>query len=284
MRKTLGQPELPGNISRASAMRDVKDIEIRELDMQEHVGGGGFSVVYRGYWKHTQVAIKKWVAPEITDEIYQEFREEAMTLGDLRHPNIVQVLGACNKVPDICLVTEYLPTNLYSLLHERTTPLDRPRIICLALDVARAFVYLHSLKPPVTHRDLKSKNLLLDRQWRVKLCDFGLATTTARTATGGTPAYMAPELLNGEGKPFNSKVDVFAFGILLNEMYSREIPFDGMAPGDVHAAIRNGERPSVQISCPMRLKNLIQLCWDADPEKRPDFEGIAIELKDMGAV
>ncbi len=72
-----------------------------------------------------------------------------------------------------------------------------------------------------------------DRAWRVKLCDFGLCS--ARNNTAGTPNYMSPELL--AGKPYNEKVDVYAFGLVLWEMVSREVPFDGTQPGDIKTAV-----------------------------------------------
>ncbi len=82
--------------------------------------------------------------------------------------------------------------------------LDRKRIVALMQDVARAFIYLHSRKPAIVHRDIKPANFLVDRQWRVKLCDFGLASNSRAQAGAGTPHYMAPELY--ESKPYNEKV------------------------------------------------------------------------------
>lgn len=70
----------------------------------------------------------------------------------LRHPNIVQFLGACSTVPDLAMVTEYMPTSLHAVLYVSNTQLDRARIIQLAQDIARAFIYLHSRSPIVIHR------------------------------------------------------------------------------------------------------------------------------------
>lgn len=92
-------------------------IPYEELDIQDQIGGGGFSLVYRGLWKGTPVAIKKWFDPNATDEMMQEFREEVMTLQQLRHPNIMQFLGASMIPPNLCMVTEHLPHSLHSVLY-----------------------------------------------------------------------------------------------------------------------------------------------------------------------
>ena len=74
---------------------------------------------------------------------------------------------------------------------------DSRRAVSLACDVARAMIYLHSKQPPVIHRDLKPRNLLLDRAWKLKVCDFGLAACPSKFRCAGTPAYMPPELFDG---------------------------------------------------------------------------------------
>ena len=86
--------------------------------------------------------------------------------------------------------------------------------------------FLHSRAPPVVHRDLKSHNVLLTADGRCKLCDFGLVNM--REVSAGTPNYMAPELLLS--KPYSTPVDVFAFAVLLNELFTREVPWVGYTP------------------------------------------------------
>ena len=156
-------------------------------------------------WRgHTPVAVKKWFDPKMSDALVQAFRAEVMTQRDLRHPNIVQLLGACSKPPQLCLVMEFLPKSLHSVLHEPPEiALDLRRKVDLAMDVARAMGYLHSRSPAVIHRDIKPANFLVDRAWRVKLCDFGLASAGHGQAGMGTPASMAPELLSN--KTYNEK-------------------------------------------------------------------------------
>lgn len=127
-----------------------------------------------------------------------------MTLQQLRHPNVLQFLGACMKLPNLCMVTEHMPFSLHSVLYTSGIDLDKKRLVQLAMDICRAFVYLHSRKPALVHRDIKPANFLVDRSWKIKVCDFGLASNSRSQAGAGTPAYMAPELL--EGRPYSEKV------------------------------------------------------------------------------
>lgn len=106
--------------------------------------------------------------------------------------------------------------------------------IRIARDVARVYFYMNSLG--IVHRDLKSHNILVDENFNIKICDFGLARFKADIGKGtmqfsGTPAYMAPELF--QKRQYDDKVDVFAFGTLLWEIFNREVPYDGLDPIDI---------------------------------------------------
>lgn len=232
--------------------------------------------MYRGYWLGTPVAIKKWFDPDHTDEMMQEFREEVLTLQQLRHPNVLQFLGACMKPPNLLMITEHLPHSLHAVIYNPSIELDKKRVVSLSVDVCRAFYYLHTRKPAIIHRDIKPANFLVDRAWRVKVCDFGLAANTKAQAQAGTPSYMAPELL--QGKSYNEKVDVYAFGVMLNEMLARRIPYDGLTVVDIREKVLSGGRPDVSLSCPRPLADIIKACWDQDPKKRPSFQKLIDQL------
>ena len=96
--------------------------------------------------------------------------------------------------------------------------LDERRRLSMAYDVAKGMNYLHKRNPPIVHRDLKSPNLLVDKKYTVKVCDFGLSRLKANTflsskSAAGTPEWMAPEVLRDE--PSNEKSDVYSFGVIL---------------------------------------------------------------------
>jgi len=262
-----------------ASVRPGLEIPWDTIELGEQIGGGGFSIVYRAHWLKAPVAVKRWFDPNLTEKQQQEFREEVMTLQELSHPNIVQFLGACSRPPNLALVTEYLPHSLHHVLHNTNIEVDKKRVISLCKDICCAFVYMHSRSPPVIHRDVKPANFLLDRAWKLKVCDFGLAAQTDTQAGAGTPAYMAPELLSGKG--YNEKVDVYAFGICLWEMVARLIPFDGAPGPKIKEAVPQGERPEIPLSCPRPMANLIKDCWQHDASARPSFARIHERLCDM---
>lgn len=102
----------------------------------------------------------------------------------VRHPNVVLFMGAVTKRPHLSIVTEYLPRgSLFRLIHKPASGeiLDPRRRLRMTLDVAKGINYLHCLKPPIVHWDLKSPNLLVDKNWTVKVCDFGLSRFKANT-------------------------------------------------------------------------------------------------------
>uniref|UniRef100_A0A151UG32 Serine/threonine-protein kinase CTR1 n=1 Tax=Cajanus cajan TaxID=3821 RepID=A0A151UG32_CAJCA len=113
----------------------------------------------------------------------------------LRHPNVVLFMGAVTRPPNLSIVTEFLPRgSLYRLLHRPNSQLDERRRLKMALDAARGMNYLHNCTPVVVHRDLKSPNLLVDKNWVVKVCDFGLSrmkhsTFLSSRSTAGTVSH-----------------------------------------------------------------------------------------------
>lgn len=254
-----------------------------EIEIADRIGGGASSVVYKAYWKKqvdtketpTQsmflrcpVAVKKWFDPTCDAQTRTEFESEVMIVRELRHPNVVQFLGAGVEPPNLCLVMEYLPTSLFDVLHASSIEIDDRRVSGIAIEIIRAIVYLHDHSPPIVHRDLKPANLLLDRTWKTKLCDFGLAANTRSQRCAGTMAYMAPELLDPLA-PFNEKIDVYAFGVILNEMIGRRVPFDGLSNGEIKRRVISGERPEILMSCPPIIRRLIESCWKGEAEARP---------------
>lgn len=117
----------------------------------------------------------------------------------------------------------------------------------------------------------------MDRAWKAKLCDFGLAATAQ--AAAGTPAYMAPELL--AGRAYTDKVDVYSFGIVLNEMHTRSPPFAGVDEGRLSDLVAQGRRPELATGLAQQMTDLIRHCWDASPARRPTFEEIIATFLDM---
>ncbi|KAG2681262.1 hypothetical protein I3760_11G136300 [Carya illinoinensis] len=197
----------------------------------------------------------------------------------LRHPNVLLFMGAVYTQERLAIVTEFLPRgSLFRTLHKNNQALDIRRRLRMALDVARGMNYLHRRNPPIVHRDLKSSNLLVDKNWTVKVGDFGLSRLknstflTARSGRG-TPQWMAPEVLRNE--PSNEKSDVFSYGVILWELMTESIPWNNLNALQVVGVVGFMDR---RLDLPQgldpQIEYIIQDCWQRDPEQRPSFEDV----------
>eukprot|EP00256_Glycine_max_P065272 XP_025979867.1 serine/threonine-protein kinase CTR1 isoform X2 [Glycine max] len=143
------------------------------------------------------------------------------------------------------------------------------------LKEASGMNYLHQMRPPIVHRDLKSPNLLVDDSYTVKVCDFGLSRTKANTflsskTAAGTPEWMAPEVIRGELS--NEKCDVFSFGVILWELVTLQQPWRQLNPSQVVAAVGfMGKRLEIPRHVNPQVAALIELCWATEPWRRPSF-------------
>lgn len=197
----------------------------------------------------------------------------------LRHPNVLLFMGACYSHERLAIVTEFLPRgSLFKILHKSNQQLDIRRRLRMALDVARGMNYLHRRNPPIVHMDLKSSNLLVDKNWNVKVGDFGLsklkhATFLTAKSGGGTPQWMAPEVLRNERS--NEKSDVFSFGVILWELMTISIPWANLNTLQVVGVVGFMERRlDIAEGLDPRISSVISDSWQSKPELRPSFENI----------
>eukprot|EP01091_Cochliopodium_minus_P019225 TRINITY_DN8022_c0_g1_i1.p1 TRINITY_DN8022_c0_g1~~TRINITY_DN8022_c0_g1_i1.p1 ORF type:complete len:526 (+),score=76.20 TRINITY_DN8022_c0_g1_i1:90-1580(+) len=254
-------------------------IERDEMDLKEIIGKGSFGNVYRATWNELEVAVKTMILSKDKSRV-EDFLKEVNVLQKLSHPNIVKFYGICVTQKQLCLIFEWLERgSLYSIIHDNGIELPWTRVRNFCCDISTGMEYLHSLKPPLIHRDMKTGNLLVSEDWSVKVCDFGLSrllpdNNTTLTACG-TPAWSAPELLQNE--KYNESVDVYSFGIVMWEMMTRKIPYQGLdAYQIVFAVSRQQLRPPIpkQIEFPIQYITLMKQCWSDDPSNRPSFTSL----------
>ncbi|XP_062151041.1 LRR receptor-like serine/threonine-protein kinase RPK2 [Alnus glutinosa] len=196
------------------------------------IGNGGFGATYKAEISPSVlVAIKRLSVGRFQG--VQQFDAEIKTLGRLRHPNLVTLIGYHASETEMFLIYNYLPGgNLEKFIQERSTRAVDWRILHkIALDISRALAYLHDqCVPRVLHRDVKPSNILLDDDFNAYLSDFGLARllgtseTHATTGVAGTFGYVAPEY--AMTCRVSDKADVYSYGVVLLELLSDKKALD----------------------------------------------------------
>ncbi|KAK7844343.1 putative serine/threonine-protein kinase sis8 [Quercus suber] len=279
-----------GNDSTKSdgALDEVAECEIpwEEITLGERIGLGSYGEVYRGDWHGTVSFIMQTLNDHGASLVCCFGRCYVRIMKRLRHPNVVLFMGAVTRTPNLSIITEFLPRgSLYRLLHRPNNQLDERRRLRMALDAARGMNYLHNCSPMIVHRDLKSPNLLVDKNWVVKVCDFGLSrmkhsTFLSSRSTAGTAEWMAPEVLRNE--PSNEKCDVYSFGVILWELSTMQQPWGGMNPMQVVGAVGfQHRRLDIPDDMDPSIADIIRKCWQTDPKLRPSFTEIMAALKPL---
>ncbi|OVA11719.1 Protein kinase domain [Macleaya cordata] len=271
-----------------SMLDEVAEWEIPWEDIQigERIGIGSYGEVYHADWNGTEVAVKKFFEQDFSGDALEQLRCEVRIMLRLRHPNVVLFMGAVTRPPNLSILTEFLPRgSLCKLLHRPNIQLDEKRRLRMALDVAKGMNYLHTSHPTIVHRDLKSPNLLVDKNWVVKVCDFGLSrlkhnTFLSSKSMAGTPEWMAPEVLRNE--PSNEKCDVYSFGVILWELATLRMPWSGMNPMQVVGAVGfQNRRLEIPEEVEPMVASIIRDCWQSDPDLRPSFSQLMSLLKPL---
>ncbi|XP_043710661.1 probable receptor-like serine/threonine-protein kinase At4g34500 [Telopea speciosissima] len=284
------------------ALREL-EIATRGFSDENVIGEGGYGIVYRGVFPdNSVVAVKNLLNNKGQAE--KEFKVEVEAIGKVRHKNLVGLVGYCVEGAQRMLVYEYVENgNLEQWLHGdvgSVSPLTWDIRMKIAIGTAKGIAYLHEgLEPKVVHRDIKSSNILLDKQWNPKVSDFGLAkllgsdASYVTTRVMGTFGYVAPEYAStgmlSEGS------DVYSFGVLLMEIITGRSPVEyGRPPGEVNlvdwfkgmVTNRRGEElvdPLIEVKpSPRALKRVLLVCLrciDMDANKRPKMGQIVHMLE-----
>ncbi|KAI4367376.1 hypothetical protein MLD38_023119 [Melastoma candidum] len=260
---------------------DVWELDPKCLKFESKVASGSYGDLYKGTYCGQDVAIKVLKPEHVNSDLQKEFAQEVYIMRKVRHKNVVQFIGACTKAPSLCIVTEFMSGgSVYDYLHKHKGVFKLPTLLKVAIDVSKGMDYLHQNN--IIHRDLKAANLLMDENEVVKVADFGVARVKSQsgvmTAETGTYRWMAPEVI--EHKPYDHKADVFSFGVVLWELLTGKLPYEHLTPLQAAVGVvQKGLRPTIPKNAHPKLVELLERCWQQDPELRPDFSEIITILQ-----
>jgi len=267
--------------------------ECAEGDWEE-ISSGSQASISKGELNGQVVIRKRFLVGEVKEaprpghkaEALLTMLREAWSMIWTQHPSFIHVLGVC--VSDVSLIAEYAPHgDLYGLLyHKKEIVMSWRYALCAALNIAQGLRHLHSLCPPLVHRDLKSPNILLmsvDQESvnpiTAKIADLGLTCmepTATSTLQADNPAWLAPEVM--QGYPTTTKADVYSFGIVMYEILTRKFPFEEFdfkfQFEQVDAISKQHVRPTIPSAMPPILSELLKACWHPNPNSRPSFAEI----------
>ena len=237
----------------------------------------------------------------ISEKSYTLMANECKIMSELEHPNIVRFCGVCSlsssTIP--ALVMELMHRSLEDAIDDKATRLEYKTALSIFIDIANGLAYLHCRTPRVFHRDLTSRNVLLDRQNNAKITDFGNSkiidltkVNATMTKVPGTPAYMPPEAFSDTPK-YTDRLDVFSFGHLA--LYTLILEFPGALLEKQHISEgrlvprseverRRQYMDTLNVILPTRnhhLYQLIEQCLHNEPTKRPSATELLFWLQEI---
>ena len=242
----------------------------------ERIGGGGMALVYRAHdiLLNRNVAIKVLRSQFVHDEEFiRRFRREAQSAASLSHPNVVSIYDVGQEDEIHYIVMEYIEgKNLNEIIKERA-PLQVDESVRIASQICDALDHAHQNQ--IIHRDIKPHNILIGRNGRVKVTDFGIAravTSTTITQTGsvvGSVHYFSPE--HAKGVTTGEKSDLYSLGIVLYQMLTGSLPFLGESPISIalkHLQEDFEEPKKINPLIPQSVENIILRSMRKNPEER----------------
>lgn len=292
--KKFNKPQLY-TFSPADVLNDGADkweLDRCEIQMRTKLGSGQYGDVYEGVWlRYNKIVAVKTLKEETM--CLDDFLAEASIMKEMKHSNLVQLLGICTREPPYYIITEYMPNgNLLDYLRQQNREDLGPTVLLyFAVQIASAMAYLESKS--FIHRDLAARNCLVGENQLVKVADFGLARlVNSNDSQDGESAYTAhvgakfpikwtaPEGL--AYNKFSSKSDVWAFGILLWEIATYgKTPYQGVELANVYHLLDSGYRMEMPEGCPPNVYELMRRCWQWEPSARPSFDQIYKDLEEM---
>ncbi|XP_042946553.1 probable LRR receptor-like serine/threonine-protein kinase At3g47570 [Carya illinoinensis] len=269
------------------------------------LGEGSFGSVYHGTLSDGMNIAVKIMNMQVKGA-FKSFDVECEVLRNIRHRNLVKIISICNDIDFKALVLEYMPNgNLEIWLHSQDHYLNMLQRLNIMIDIASALEYLHhGYSTTIIHCDLKPSNVLLDEEMVAHVADFGMAKllgdrdSMMQTMTLATFGYMAPEY--GSEGVVSTRGDVYSYGILLMETFTRKKPTDGMFIGEMTLKhwvdeslltsildivdanlLRNEKEHAAMEDCISSVMRLALDCCAESPTQRIDIKNVSATLKKL---
>jgi len=258
--------------------KEPKKIELKQIDDKQKrigdyivikfLGEGATSKVFLVKKDNSLFALKQLNI--IDDELKKRFYREIEILKELKHKNIVRIIDSGIYEEDPFIVMDYVDGDSLDRIAPKLNIIQKLDIL---ISAANGIAYLHS--KGIIHRDIKPENILISKDLStVKIADLGISKVvywkpiTQEGQILGTPAYMAPELL--EGKSDDPRIDIYAFGITMYEVLTHNVPFDGKPSEIILKHIKEEPKlPSLlNPEIPQALDKIIMKCLEKKPERR----------------
>ncbi|KAF8667572.1 hypothetical protein HU200_052774 [Digitaria exilis] len=300
----LNNPQDRSNIFKNKKFT-YKELKLVTANFQEEIGRGGFGAVFLGYLENgSPVAVK--MRSKTSSQGDKEFLAEAQHLTRVHHKNLVSLIGYCKDKKHMALVYEYMHGgNLEDRLRGEAaaaTPLTWHQRLKIALDSAQGLEYLHrSCQPPLIHRDVKTKNILLSADLEAKIADFGLMKafadefkTHVTTMPAGTLGYLDPEYYNTS--QLSEKSDVYSFGVVLLELITGQPPAvpisntesihialwvrQKLSEGDIASVADPRMQGEYDVNSVWKVAELALKCKEQPSRERPTMTNAVAELKE----
>lgn len=278
---------------------ELLSVQVKKEDIQDvqKIGNGSYGEIWLVKYRNYQfLASKRLRKNKLARNHTQGFIDEIKLVAKLEHPKIVEFIGAAWTIEaDLQALFEYMEGgDLRAYLENaRTTRSWTPEKVQIAIDIIEALVYVHSFSPPLVHRDVKSRNVLLSTTLDAKLADFGTSRFRSEnqtmTAGVGTGKWLAPEVICGSSD-YGSPADIYSFGAVLSEIDTHMLPYDevrysnGNKIADVALLqlISAGQlKPKFSASCPSKIAELADKCLSLQAADRPTAAEVAYELRTL---
>ena len=255
------------------------------LQIGERIDHGGYGVVHLGRLDGKEVAVKR-LYRHWDDTVLQGFRCECDLLELVDHPHVVGFKGAFydETTDEPILVMELMTENLQQYLERNGGQLSRQKQLEICISIVRGLRFLHTRSPPIVHRDLTDKNILLDADGVVKIGDLGQSKLkTADYFSTGQPGaipFMSPEAMQ-EQSHYNEKLDLFSLGVFMLEVATQQPPRVGMVGIGVTPELQRRREDLSKLDEDHPLRPLILSCLNDNPKERPDIVAVHTQLLAM---